>query len=175
MKFRSKVSGGSSALKGFTASMKVIDKVDAKSISDQKMNGEVFHVVEYCEDGFYYKTKRNGRLSAFVSKWDYLHCKLEDKQCDLCKRNGYNGSILKRSDCYLWNKPIYSSRNSSKLRDAESKNDWLYTEDKSLLCVSCWNKVKPIVKMISLADEIERLTNKLERTRRHVEHHQEIR
>jgi hypothetical protein len=51
--------------------------------------------------------------------------------CSCCGKDGTNKNIRIRNDVYGWNRV--------------SKDDYA-TASKSLLCMSCWNKIRPIVK-----------------------------
>ena len=69
------------------------------------------------------------------------------RTCDLCKKVSTPRNISWRSDCFYWNR--------------NGRND--YPPDQSTLCVSCWNKVKPLVKMQAELKGIKKLNAKVYR------------
>jgi hypothetical protein len=94
----------------------------------------------YFEDGFY-ETTTKGKLKGWFHKNPLcflLHC-------DLCGKQHGENIIKTRSDVYGWNW-------------AGEKKGWV-VPSKNLLCTSCWNKVKPIVKMYDMANDIKYLIN----------------
>ncbi len=71
-----------------------------------------------------------------------------------CQRCGLLGSprrVSYRSDVYGWNK--------------EHPRDWS-APDISTLCMSCWNKVRPVMKMKEQAAELKSANNALQRAYR---------
>ena len=70
-------------------------------------------------------------------------------QCDLCNRIGTNKVVQYRNDVWCWNLD-----GTYQLSDKKSKD---------YLCMSCWNKIRPLVKRENLAYETKTLINKLKR------------
>ncbi len=71
-------------------------------------------------------------------------------ECDLCKKRGSASRIYHRSDVHGWD---------------WSSSDENYKQSKTDLCMGCWNKVRAVQKKQREADEIKRLTNKLNKVR----------
>ena len=70
------------------------------------------------------------------------------RACDLCGKLGNKRRVMIRNDVYSWNK--------------EHKKDYT-TKLKNMLCMSCWNKVRPIYYKEQECDALLFLIRKLER------------
>lgn len=71
--------------------------------------------------------------------------------CELCEKLGPKKKIQYRNDCYL-----YEHRDR-------------YRSGTPLLCMGCWNKIRPLVKRIREAQENDKLIRKMKRELRELE------
>ena len=79
-----------------------------------------------------------------------LQCKSICK-CQLCGKEGTSHSIRPRSDIWGWNR--------------KDTDDYM-TESKSTLCMSCWNKVRALVKREDQIRECTSLLKQIEKERK---------
>ena len=71
------------------------------------------------------------------------------RYCDLCEKEGNAKTIYQRNDVWSWN--------------FDGPKDYT-TKSKSCLCMSCWNKVRAVVRRQDKADELQQEINKLNRS-----------
>ena len=108
--------------------------------------GRTFTVVRETEDGFYVNyngSKKHTSRTCFIQ---FPSTALVE--CELCHKIGVPKKIHDRNDVYGWT------------RDGRNDNTF---EPKTCLCMSCWNKVKALVKRQDETNEIKRLISKLTR------------
>lgn len=100
-------------------------------------------VIKYdCENGVWYRDK--GRPHAY---WlENPVTKLET--CQLCGKTSTPKKVSHRIVIYRWN--------------CHDKKDWS-CESKSVLCMGCWNKVRPLVEREDEADDMKRFINQVKK------------
>lgn len=109
---------------------------------DRKKRLGIDFVVKYdFEDGIGYRLKGLGHVYWMNNPVTKLNT------CDLCGKTSTPKKVNYRNDVYRWN--------------GQGKDD--YSPSKSLLCMSCWNKVKPLVKREEEADEMKRFINHMKK------------
>lgn len=108
--------------------------------------GRTFTVVSERENGFfvnYNNSKKHTSRTCFIQ---FPSTTLVE--CELCHKIGVPKKIHVRNDVHGWTK--------------QSRKDCEY-EPKTCLCMSCWNKVKALVKRQDETNEIKLLISKLTR------------
>lgn len=83
--------------------------------------------------------------------------------CDICGAHKTKGRpVIGRLDCFGWNRPNFGW-DFSRFHKKEYSPSCMEGRSKHLLCVPCWNKVKPLVKKAALYHENRSLINKLKK------------
>ena len=100
-------------------------------------------------NGYWINTNKKGNLSwcrAFFNKNPVINL----NTCQLCGKVSTPKKVQTRIDCWGWNR--------------ENKKDYSF-KSKHMLCMSCWNKVKPIVNRKEESEELRLIINRLNRER----------
>lgn len=99
--------------------------------------------MSYVRTAYTLRINKNGKAGRRLDSVLYTPL----NECDLCGLVSTPKRVHNRNDVYGWN-----------------CDDGDYTaRSKCLLCTSCWNKVKPLVKAKTEAIEIKKLSAKLKR------------
>ncbi len=94
------------------------------------------------EDGYFYKRKGKGNRYYWYSNPITILNK-----CQYCGFISTPKKVHCRNDIYGW--------------DRKSKYD--YSPSKNILCTSCWNKIKPLVKREKESDSIRLFINQIKK------------
>jgi hypothetical protein len=103
---------------------------------------------------FYKDWRRKFEVKSFTYEWGPEYSKIEE--CEVCKKLGSTKKICDRPDVYGWDLP-----KREKTEAWTNGGKYIERYSKTILCVSCWNKAKPIIKKENDYNEIRKLLNKL--------------
>jgi len=90
--------------------------------ADEKLKEMRIKYIRYAENGFWAGSRKN-------AMYFYINPITEIRRCELCGKISTPKKIQSRSDIFHWD---------SERKDYTKKN-------KSMLCMGCYNKIKPLV------------------------------